>query len=336
MKMKKNRITIYDLAQLAGTSASAVSSILNNKWQTRRISPALAEKVSLLAKQHGYAVNRQASILRKAHSHMIGMIVPKYDNRYFTAIAEQFEIMARQRSLFPVITCTFRNPQLELEAARELLSYQVECVVATGCTNPDAIAQLCHSANVQIINLDLPGKTAPSVISDNFNGAKQLTKRLLDIMKQEFNHSKSLWFIGGRKNDHNTQQRIQGFIAAHNEHQIEVNNQYILTPGYSSNKIEQLMKQHIPPEKTGLFINSTIALEGFLRMTYRLSPNHAASLRYGSFDWDPFAALLPQNIGMIRQDIQTMLETVFQWIETPPKKPIYKEIPCLWNNGIYY
>jgi LacI family fructose operon transcriptional repressor len=40
--MKK--ITIYDLAELSGVSASAVSAILNGNWKKRRISAKLAEK----------------------------------------------------------------------------------------------------------------------------------------------------------------------------------------------------------------------------------------------------------------------------------------------------
>ncbi|MBD4675377.1 LacI family DNA-binding transcriptional regulator, partial [Xanthomonas citri pv. citri] len=45
--MKK--ITIYDLAELSGVSASAVSAILNGNWKKRRISAKLAEKVTRIA-----------------------------------------------------------------------------------------------------------------------------------------------------------------------------------------------------------------------------------------------------------------------------------------------
>ena len=107
------RSTIYDLAVSAGVSPGAVSSVLNGTWKKRRISAATAERVSRIAAEQGYAPNRQASMLRRERSHVIGMIVPKYDNRYFGAIAEQFEAMARARDLFPVITCTQRDPALE-------------------------------------------------------------------------------------------------------------------------------------------------------------------------------------------------------------------------------
>jgi LacI family fructose operon transcriptional repressor len=165
------RTTIYDLAALSGSSASAVSAVLNGNWKKRRISQQTAEKITKLAEEHGYALNMQASVLRKERSKIIGMLVPKYDNRYFGSIAEQFEGMARERGLFPIITCTRRDPELELEAARAMLSYQVDCLIATGATDPDRIADICLAAGVPTINLDLPGSNAPSVISDNYLGA---------------------------------------------------------------------------------------------------------------------------------------------------------------------
>src|SRR5690606_23019792 len=100
------RTTIYDLAALAGASPTAVSAVLNGTWKKRRISAALAERITRIADEQGYAVNMQASALRREKSHLIGMIVPKYDNRYFGSIVERFEAMARDRGLFPIITCT--------------------------------------------------------------------------------------------------------------------------------------------------------------------------------------------------------------------------------------
>jgi LacI family fructose operon transcriptional repressor len=93
--MKK--ITIYDLAELSGVSASAVSAILNGNWKKRRISAKLAEKVTRIAEEQGYAINRQASMLRKK-SRVIGMIIPKYDNRYFGSVADALRDGPRARA----------------------------------------------------------------------------------------------------------------------------------------------------------------------------------------------------------------------------------------------
>lgn len=170
MENESRRTPIYDLAKLANASPSAVSSVLNGTWKKRRISRKLAERVMQLAEEQGYSVIVQASLLRRDRSNILGMIVPKYDNRYFGNIAEQFEIMARVRRFFPIVTCTQRDPDREFEAAKELVSYQAECLISTGATDPDRISAFCKASGVQSINLDLPGKDAPSVISDNYAG----------------------------------------------------------------------------------------------------------------------------------------------------------------------
>lgn len=323
------RPTIYDLAQIAGTSPSAVSAVLNGSWKKRRISTRLAERISQIAEEQGYAVNLQASMLRRERSRIIGMIIPKYDNRYFGAIAEGFEAMARERGLFPVITCTQRDPALEVEAAREMMSYQAECLIATGATDPDRIASICTSAGVRSINLDLPGTTAPSVVSDNFRGARDLTKLILERIKQDFGVLAPLYFIGGRAQDHNTHERLRGFMGAHADMGLTVPSAYCIMHGYSASKTEAALSETEIGAHCGVFVNSTIALEGFTRWIHNLPA--PPELRFGCFDWDPFARFLPQNIGMMRQDVDTMLAKVFEFVEHAPSGAPNVEIPCIFE-----
>ncbi len=313
------KTTIYDLAKLAGTSASAVSAVLNGNWKKRRISSQLAEKITRIAEEQGYAVNMQASLLRREKSRIIGMIVPKYDNRYFGSIVETFEKMARERDLFPIVTCTRRDPELEVEAARTMLSYQVEWLISTGATNPDRITDICHAAGARSLNLDLPGSRAPSVISDNFEGARELTRRILLNCRRKLGEASPLLFIGGRASDHNTAERVRGFKAAHREMGIPIDEGHILTCGYAPEKAEQSLQALAASEGTlprGMFVNSTISMEGVMRWIKASGHFKEHSPVIGCFDWDPFAALLGDDIEMVRQDVEGMLDAVFAIIDS--------------------
>ncbi len=324
------RTTIYDLAELAGTSASAVSAVLNGNWKKRRISAQLAEKITKLAEEQGYALNMQASVLRRERSKIIGMIVPKYDNRYFGSIVEQFEVRARERGLFPIITCTMRDPELEVEAARTMLSYQVDCLIATGATDPDRIADLCAGAGVRTINLDLPGSRAPSVISNNYEGALELTRRVLANCEREYGEKAPLLFVGGRGSDHNTIERVRGFREAHAQAGIPVDEAFVQTCGYAPEKAESAMQRLA--EKTsrmphGMFVNSTISLEGVMRWIRR-SGHYANGVPHlGCFDWDPFVAMLGDHIEMVRQDVPKMLEIVFDLIDSNSSDTVVIKVP---------
>lgn len=332
------KTTIYDLAELAGASASAVSAVLNGNWKKRRISEKLAQKIIRIAEEQNYAPNKQASSLRSNKSKIIGMIVPKYDNRYFGSIVEHFEAMARERGLFPIITCTRRDPSLEIEAAKTMLSYQVDWLIATGATDPDKITQICATSGVPTLNLDLPGTLATSVISDNYSGAKALTSRILHNNQQRQGRLDPLVFIGGRNSDHNTRERLRGFCEAHREYGIEVSEARILTCGYAAEKAENALRDFIstllpsasnpnnmepnlkpniaPNLLPGLFVNSTISLEGVIRWMSKQGYIGKKQPAMGCFDWDPFVALLGHDIEMVKQDVPTMLNAIFELIDS--------------------
>lgn len=326
-KAPGKRTTIYDLATLAGSSPSTVSSVLNGTWENRRISKKLAARILELAEQQGYSVNTQASLLRRKRSNIIAMIVPKYDNRYFGDIAEKMEAMARARGLFPVITCTQRDPKLEIEAAKELIAFQAECLISTGATDPDHISDLCKASGVQSINLDLPGGKAPSVVSDNYTGARDLTRLILNRCEEELGWTGPLRFIGGRLSDHNTAARLEGFRDEHSERGIPVPDTHIMATGYSANNAAKALANFKPDGPSGFFVNSTISLEGVIRRYSELAEG-AELIRYGCFDWDPFGSFLPGNVGMVGQDVTVMLNKVFELFENRTTTIEQTLVPC--------
>lgn len=318
--MKCNRTgkrpTIYDLARLTNTSASTVGSVLNGTWEKRRISKQLAARVLKLANEQGYSTNLQARALRTERSGIVGMIVPMYDNRYFSSIAQTFELKAREMGLFPIVTCTGRDPELEMDAARSMLDYRVEHLICTGATDPDRITELCQAYSVRTINIDLPGSKALSIISDNYYAAIDLTTDIIQRMEAAGKLSgQRILFIGGREIDHNTSERVRGFRQAHSKHKLKVNKSHILTCGYAADKAEQTFDQYVQKNgriPAGIFVNSTISLEGIYNWFQRKGIHLLNDVALGCFDWDPFAAMIGKDTAMVRQDVPAMIQLLFE------------------------
>lgn len=313
------RLTIYDLAKLADSSPSTVSAVLNGTWQQRRISRKLAARILTLAQSEGYSINMQARALRRERSGIIGMIVPMYDNRYFSSIAQNFEAEARRRGLFTIVSCTNRDPDQEREAARMMLAYRVEHLVCTGATDPDSIAEMCAQSGIPSLNLDLPGQRAPSVISANREGARLLTFAILDRLAAESHGDEPILFIGGRGEDHNTRERIAGFKEARAERDLETLPEDILPCGYAADKAQAALRDYLGRHAclpSAIFVNSTISLEGIVRWL-RLNDYDLDDIIFGCFDWDPLAAAFHPRLMMARQNVQEMVERIFELIETP-------------------
>jgi LacI family fructose operon transcriptional repressor len=310
-KASIKKSTIYDLATLAETSASTVSAILNGTWQQRRISEETVRRVQKLAEKTKYTVNRQASGLRKSRSGLIGMIIPTHEDRFFGSMSQVFDRMARERKLQPIVVSTLRDPKLEIATVKTLISYQIDHLIVTGATDPDGVSKACRHDDVVHVNVDLPGTKAPSVISDNYWGAAQLTETL--IARSTAHAAKGrdrLYFVGGEAADYATQRRIQGFTDKVTAAFGSVTAEQIRTCGYevaaAQGEISKLYAQ-LRGLPRGLFLASSLSLEGAVRFL--------KTCAIGSYDWNPFAGCLKFPVDMVRQDVDGLLAAAFKIID---------------------
>jgi len=317
--MNKRKSTIYDVAASARVSASTVSAVLNGNWRERRIGEATALRVQRAAALHKYSVNRQASGLRTSRSGLIGMIIPLHDNRFFSGMSQVFERLARERHWYPIVVSTLREPALELETVKTLISYRIEHLVVAGATDPDSVSRVCRSHGVAHVNVDLPGTLATSVISDNFWGAQQLTLALLERSRPQRSLKRNkAYFVGGVASDYATKPRIDGFAQAVRARVGRCDDMQIDACGYEGDLAEAAVRrlcERIDGLPRALFINSTIALEGVVRFLKTLPAGELARCAFGCYDWDPFASVLSFPLLMVRQNVEGLLGEAFRIID---------------------
>lgn len=311
--------TIYDLAELAGTSASTVSAILNGTWQSRRISEETAARVQKLAEQHSFAVNRQASGLRRQRSGLIGMMIPTHEDRFFGSLSQTFERLARERGLCPLVVSTLRDGALEVETVRTLIAYQVEHLIVTGATQPDAVSAECRKAQVRHVNVDLPGKKAPSITSDNRWGAAELTRLLMDrAARRDPAGRGGIFFIGGIAGEFATEQRVRGFREALEPAYGPVPDERVIACGYNPDHAEAALAtlyERLGGLPRALLLASSVTLEGAVRFLRRLPPAELAGCTFGSYDWDPYAGSLSFPVHRVKQNVEGLMGEAFRVID---------------------
>lgn len=310
---QRGRTTISDLARAAGISTATISLVLNGSWQQHRIKESTAKRVLDLAKAMNYHPNQRARGLRLKRSSLAGMIVPHHRNRFFAGLIESFENEARQRKLVPIVVSTQRDRDIEEQVTTALVAHQVELLVIAGVRDPEPFNQLCRMRGVRCVNVDLPGADTFSVVTDNIGGARDLTRRLLEGVPDDAR----VIFLGGREAEYATDQRVAGFITECQLQQRMVEADDVLRCGYSplsaKAALEQLFASGGQPP-SALLVNSITAFEGFA-MFWREHPEWAHRVRLACFDWDPFAACLPLDTIMLRQDVERMISTCFDWFD---------------------
>lgn len=330
MTDSKQKPTIYDIARLSGASASTVSAALNGTWKNRRIGEQTALRIQQIAAEHGYTANLQARGLRQARSGLVALILPVHDNRFFASMSQSFEALARERGWCPVVVSTLRDSAEEIRTAETLIAYAVDYLFIAGATDPDALSVVCQSANVPHIYIDLPGRDAPSVVSNNFHGAELLTRKLLELMPDIDDPRRGKpYFIGGLSTDYASARRIEAFRVTVEAACGEISADQIITSGYSpaqaAREIAELCDR-LGGLPAGLFVNSIRAFEGVVDHFVHLPPDAFSHSVIGCYDYDPFAAFLQFPVHMVRQNSHGLIATAFDLIDSGKVEPMMIQI----------
>ena len=90
-----------------------------------------------------------------------GLLLPVYDNRYFSSMAQTFEAFVRSRGQCPVVVSASRDPEEERRTAETLISYSIEELFIVGATDPDGVNDVCRAAGIRHVNIDLPRHQGP-------------------------------------------------------------------------------------------------------------------------------------------------------------------------------
>lgn len=321
--MKTNaKLTIYDVARRAGASPSTVSAALNGTWKARRIRLETVERIKAVARELGYSANLQARGLRKATSGLVGMILPTHDNRFFASLSQAFTAEARRRGQVPVIVSTLRDAQEEADVLRRLLAYAVDAMMLVGTTAPTTLSALCSEMGVAHVFVDQPYEGAPSVVSDNVAGVRDLTAALLDRARPDA--AEGIVFLGGDDRLYATAQRIRGFRQALAVRGHKARADQIVACGYlRADAREALAALHgrlggLPP---ALIVNSINCLEGALEFLKELPDETMADCRLGVWDHDPLGELWRFPILMVRQRANALVREAYAHLDGPHPAP---------------
>lgn len=197
------RVTVRDIAALAGVSTSTVSRALNDH---PAITPKTKKAVRDACEALSYVPDITAKGLAGQETHTIGIIVPDISNPYFSALCTAMEGRAAEAGYRAILINTLHDPAYELEAIDQLLSHRVDGMLITA-SSPDS--QSKHGALLG----DMPcvylgsnhGPDCSYVEADNARGAYEAAQYLHLLGHRE------IVFLGGRQGTRTLEQRLAGY-----------------------------------------------------------------------------------------------------------------------------
>ena len=123
------RLTIKDIAKMAGVSHTTVSRALNG---AQNIRPETYAKIMELCRTTGYTPNAAARQLKRSDSGAIGIIVPDISNAFFCELTRHLEWMTRQKGRNVFISSSFYDYEIEDENIRALMENRVSGIILSG------------------------------------------------------------------------------------------------------------------------------------------------------------------------------------------------------------
>lgn len=175
------RVTMREVAALAGVSTATVSHVINDK-QGVRIGPDARRRVREAVAELGYRPNLSAAALVKGESRFIGLLADSIATTPFAgAVIRGAQDEAWRLGCSLLITNTEDNAAAEAQALEMMLDHQVqgvlystwyhrEVVVPAGLSSADHVLVNCFSST--------PGVRA--VVPDEGGGGRTATRILLD------------------------------------------------------------------------------------------------------------------------------------------------------------
>lgn len=200
----EKRVTINDVAHLAGVVPSTVSHVLN---QTASISEETRERVLRAVEELNYSPNAAARALRQKRTRLIGVAVQDISSEFYARCAASILEEAR-KDCYCVLLCdaAFDKDNLK-KGILTLIERRVDGLIFIGGGNDGEIIREAQTAGVPIIMGDRRFEDLPSVEFDNRNTVKKLVKLLC---KSGYRH---FTYVGESPEiQDNLQERFQGFL----------------------------------------------------------------------------------------------------------------------------
>lgn len=298
----KGKVTIVEVAELAGVSISAVSRAFN---PDASCSDTMRAKVMAAAGQLGYKPNRLARGIR-AQSHLVGILMADFENPAYLPILNDFTTSLQQAGYHSLLLNV--GEHMDIRAAFELvMEYQVDGLIVTSSSLPPELVEVCHEQQTPVITFARHSRNNPAtaVCCDNVSGGKMAADALSNAGYHNFA------YISGVPGATTTLDRQRGFISrlielGHQQWQVVDGGAHSYESGYDATC--QLFSRNDPPDAL-FFANDIMACGGMDAIRHRFGRCIPEDVGIIGFDDIQLAQNRAYDLTTIRQPFSAMVQS---------------------------
>jgi LacI family transcriptional regulator len=230
---ERKRVTLIEVAKVAGVSKSTVSAVLNEDKNVR-ISDETKEKVFQAAKEVNYRPNLIARAMKTGKSFTIGVSVINIVNNFYSLPIVGIEEVLKKKGYNILLSNNKYNNELEAENINFFLEKQVDGIILVSGSgspkNEDVLKRIDTWMPIVAINRNIGDSNISHVNFDNVKGAYDAVKHLID-----YGHRDIAFFrpsYEGRFSSRTVRQTEEGYKLALRDAGLKFNEEriYIADP----------------------------------------------------------------------------------------------------------
>lgn len=219
---EKRKITLKDIALALNLSPSTISRALNGYHS---ISVETIQQVKEYAEKHNYVPNTLAVNFRKNRTSLIGLVVPHIVHHFFSTTISGVIETAKKHGYHVLVSQSGDVKSGEIFACRTLLSTGVDGLVISVSNETfeaDHLQDFLEEGK-PIVQFDkiTDHVISPKVVVDDFNGAYQAVKNLIENGYRKIAH------LSGRIEVKNAHGRFEGYKKALEDHGLEFREEWV-------------------------------------------------------------------------------------------------------------
>jgi LacI family transcriptional regulator len=289
-------ITIYDIAKVLNVSPATVSRGLKDHPSIRQDTK---KKIMDAALKMGYQHNTFASSLRRKKTNTIGIIVPRLNSYFMSAVIAGMEKVANEAGYNLIISQSQESVKKEIASVNTMFNSRVDGLLvslAYDTKNTNHFETLLKKS-VPIIFFDrvLENSNCTNIVIDNRKAGYDATRHLISQGCKRIVH------IAGSINRNVYADRLDGYNQALRENGIELDSSLIIYNNLNdeggAEAAEQILKMNPLPD--GIFTANDTSAVACMRELKRSGISIPGQIAVVGFNNDPISKVIEPNLSTV-------------------------------------
>lgn len=302
----RKKITIKEVAKLAGVSVSTVSRTLNNG---KYIKGKTKNKIIKVIKECEYRPNIIARGLRTKKTNSIGLIVPDITNEFFAKMALSIEKKLSEMNYNLLLCNSEENQEIERRYIKTLLDKLVDGIIFISSGYDENLSLFTENIPIVMIDRKISLNNIVFITSQNEEGGYLATKHLVE------NGCRKIIMLKDEKVVSTMISRFKGYKKALREYGLPFDPNLIIELEISREAVkEKILRIHNQIKFDGIFAGTDLLAIGAVKALIKLGYKIPDEVQIVGFDNIAAADFYNPGITTISQQIEKMGEKSAQII----------------------